>query len=537
MRLCGAVFVFVQERQNQRALQQKTDCTIMCIGESTTALGGKDAWPTQLEEVLNERGGGRKFTVLNKALPGVNSADILAQLPQNLERCKPDIVVAMMGANDYKDAILTDTRPAGCPRFHQDLEAPEALDACRARAARAVAGGSRAGSAAAGRGPGPRQAAGRAGALRRGRSHLSPLHRRQSKRPERIFRRGPALRAAVEQFRLGGDAEEGGGPRPAQRPLLQRAGADPLEAGQVRRGGRGAASVYRVEPQSRRDLGRSGLLPREAGPERRGRGLPAQGGGVESDQSSHLRALRRFLRAPGEGSRARGTAHRRLAASAHQRHHRGPPRAVLVAAGRWGEGRALVSQGRRPAGPARLSEHPRQLPASRAGADRAGHSPGVRAVPGPERGAATGSLRIRERPRLRRQREGVPPSSGDLALRGHLLGRLLRRFRALHAQGQPHPWPRTSPRPSWRWSCRAEPAAAPAFRRRHAGRPWAWPRNASDGLIAAAAAAPGRPSHRAAGYGAAPASCEWLWGTPPRRWRAVRCSPRASDRRARRTRP
>ena len=325
--------------------------------------------------------------------------------------------------------------------------------------------------------------------------------------------------------------------RPAQRPLLQRAGADLLEAGQVRRGGRGAASVYRVEPQSRRDLGRSGLLPREAGPERRGRGLPAQGGGVESDQSSHLRALRRFLRAPGEGSRARGTAHRRLAASAHQRHHRGPPRAVLVAAGRWGEGRALVSQGRRPAGPARLSEHPRQLPASRAGADRAGHSPGVRAVPGPERGAATGSLRIRERPRLRRQREGVPPSSGDLALRGHLLGRLLRRFRALHAQGQPHPWPRTSPRPSWRWSCRAEPAAAPAFRRRHAGRPWAWPRNASDGLIAAAAAAPGRPSHRAAGYGAAPASCEWLWGTPPRRWRAVRCSPRASDRRARRTRP
>ena len=71
---------------------------VMCIGESTTAMGGEHAWPAQLEDLLNT--GGARFQVINRGLGGADSSVLMARLDRDLERYQPALVVAMMGAND-----------------------------------------------------------------------------------------------------------------------------------------------------------------------------------------------------------------------------------------------------------------------------------------------------------------------------------------------------------------------------------------------------------------------------------------------------
>lgn len=88
---------------------------IMCLGESTTARGGKDSWPAQLEEVLNKRSGAKKFRVINKGVEGVNTSKLLFNLNENLNRYNPHLVIAMMGVNDemglipYEDSAYVKT--------------------------------------------------------------------------------------------------------------------------------------------------------------------------------------------------------------------------------------------------------------------------------------------------------------------------------------------------------------------------------------------------------------------------------------------
>jgi len=105
LRIAGAVFAWQQEQANREALEDRGEYLVMCVGESTTAMGGEDAYPAQLEEVLNELDSGKRFTVLNKGIPGTDSSAILAQFEQNLESYRPNVVVAMMGANDFAGAI------------------------------------------------------------------------------------------------------------------------------------------------------------------------------------------------------------------------------------------------------------------------------------------------------------------------------------------------------------------------------------------------------------------------------------------------
>ena len=72
----------------------------MCLGESTTAVGGEDAYPYQLQEILNENNMGIRFSVINKGVPGAHTSAIIEQLESNLNKYKPDMVIAMMGIND-----------------------------------------------------------------------------------------------------------------------------------------------------------------------------------------------------------------------------------------------------------------------------------------------------------------------------------------------------------------------------------------------------------------------------------------------------
>lgn len=53
MRLGGLILLSLQEQSNKISIRENGEYIIMCLGESTTARGGKDSWPFQLEEVLN----------------------------------------------------------------------------------------------------------------------------------------------------------------------------------------------------------------------------------------------------------------------------------------------------------------------------------------------------------------------------------------------------------------------------------------------------------------------------------------------------
>jgi len=67
------------------------------LGESTT----RRQYPRFLEEILNQRNTGIKFSVIDKGLSGVHTEVILSQLENNLDIYKPDMVVAMIGVNDF----------------------------------------------------------------------------------------------------------------------------------------------------------------------------------------------------------------------------------------------------------------------------------------------------------------------------------------------------------------------------------------------------------------------------------------------------
>jgi len=104
LRLGGIIFASLQEHSNRISLFKKGSYRIMCLGESTTAR----QYPPFLEESLNQRNIGIKFSVIDKGINGINTIGILSYLEENLDTYKPDMVVTMMGNNDrqityYKD--------------------------------------------------------------------------------------------------------------------------------------------------------------------------------------------------------------------------------------------------------------------------------------------------------------------------------------------------------------------------------------------------------------------------------------------------
>ena len=100
LRLGGFLFLSVQEQANRRSADAKGEYNILCLGESTTALGGEDAYPRQLERILNSRQSKIKFKVINKGVPATTTDQILARSEIYLREYHPNLVVAMIGIND-----------------------------------------------------------------------------------------------------------------------------------------------------------------------------------------------------------------------------------------------------------------------------------------------------------------------------------------------------------------------------------------------------------------------------------------------------
>ena len=73
---------------------------ILAIGESTTLLGGESSYPSILQDLLDNTFGSNKFKVINAGIAGTNTTRILANLPANLKKYNPQIVLSMIGIND-----------------------------------------------------------------------------------------------------------------------------------------------------------------------------------------------------------------------------------------------------------------------------------------------------------------------------------------------------------------------------------------------------------------------------------------------------
>lgn len=100
LRAAGTVWLWARSRENAALLADDSTTRVLCVGESTTALGGADSYPRQLERILNSWGGGRRFTVINAGVPGITTDVVLARLPDLIDRYRPHLVVSMMGVND-----------------------------------------------------------------------------------------------------------------------------------------------------------------------------------------------------------------------------------------------------------------------------------------------------------------------------------------------------------------------------------------------------------------------------------------------------
>lgn len=100
LRLGGWAYLVYQDQQNRGKIKRSGDFRILCIGESTTAVGGNDSYPNQLERALRSTHHGKNFVVINKGIPGVSSGMIVDTLESWIKQYDPDIVIAMLGVND-----------------------------------------------------------------------------------------------------------------------------------------------------------------------------------------------------------------------------------------------------------------------------------------------------------------------------------------------------------------------------------------------------------------------------------------------------
>ncbi|MEW5894942.1 MAG: GDSL-type esterase/lipase family protein, partial [Candidatus Omnitrophota bacterium] len=106
LRISGWVFLVLQHQNNQFRLKSNGHVVIMCIGESTTALGGDHSYPSQLSEILKQTFPSKDIVVINKGIPGQNSSYILKYMEQWLDEYDPDMVLVMMGINDEVTTLI-----------------------------------------------------------------------------------------------------------------------------------------------------------------------------------------------------------------------------------------------------------------------------------------------------------------------------------------------------------------------------------------------------------------------------------------------
>jgi hypothetical protein len=123
LRFLGWTFLYMQERENRKPTlstgvqldqarvnqlnqEEGKEIVVLCIGESTTAYGEINSWPRQLQRILNNIQDQKSFRVINKGIPGAQTAEISTRLSGWLSQYRPDLVLAMVGINDRPQDFL-----------------------------------------------------------------------------------------------------------------------------------------------------------------------------------------------------------------------------------------------------------------------------------------------------------------------------------------------------------------------------------------------------------------------------------------------
>jgi hypothetical protein len=90
---------------------------VLCLGDSNTyGLYLPDralAYPQQFERLWNEAVQTPPVEVLNLGYPGTNSSRLRRDLPRMLETFRPDVVIVMVGSNDFWTAPVPPSDPTG----------------------------------------------------------------------------------------------------------------------------------------------------------------------------------------------------------------------------------------------------------------------------------------------------------------------------------------------------------------------------------------------------------------------------------------
>jgi lysophospholipase L1-like esterase len=114
---------------------------LLCLGDSLpfgSRVRAEEAFPAQLQRLLEQRSPGR-YSIVNLAVPGMNSSQVRRRLPRRVLRYEPDLVIVMAGANNARnDAEMEEAPP---PAWRERLDGLASRSALyRALRLRALAG-------------------------------------------------------------------------------------------------------------------------------------------------------------------------------------------------------------------------------------------------------------------------------------------------------------------------------------------------------------------------------------------------------------
>src|SRR5262245_20437115 len=82
LQVASPLYQYWNGKNKIKSLYTKDEIRILCIGESTTAVGGDHSYPSTLERALKKEYPHKKISVINEGLPGTSTWHI-AQAIQN----------------------------------------------------------------------------------------------------------------------------------------------------------------------------------------------------------------------------------------------------------------------------------------------------------------------------------------------------------------------------------------------------------------------------------------------------------------------
>ncbi len=99
--------IYLIQRGNTFFKYNEPTYKILALGDSTTAQQiGAESWPKELEKILNTKRKDLKFVIYNEGIPGTTTALVLSRLPNYLSYYQPDMVITMIGINDFSEYMF-----------------------------------------------------------------------------------------------------------------------------------------------------------------------------------------------------------------------------------------------------------------------------------------------------------------------------------------------------------------------------------------------------------------------------------------------